>query len=47
MSNLQEVLEIRYEYPVEGYIMVDNLRVVRLHLRNEVRVLIIPLVSSV
>ncbi|EGI57580.1 hypothetical protein G5I_14380 [Acromyrmex echinatior] len=36
MSNLQDLIRIRYEYPMEGYLMVDNEPQVRLQLRDEV-----------
>ncbi|XP_011067007.1 PREDICTED: uncharacterized protein LOC105153699 isoform X2 [Acromyrmex echinatior] len=36
MSNLQDFIRIRYEYPVEGYLMVDNESQVRLQLRKDV-----------
>ncbi|KYQ53636.1 hypothetical protein ALC60_02576 [Trachymyrmex zeteki] len=45
MSNVKNLLEIRYEYPVKGYLMVDNERTRRLCLKNELGVQIIPLVS--
>ncbi|EGI57581.1 hypothetical protein G5I_14381 [Acromyrmex echinatior] len=41
MSNLQDLIRIRYEYPMEGYLM-DNDPQVRLQLRDEVGVQIIP-----
>ncbi|KYQ58962.1 hypothetical protein ALC60_02030 [Trachymyrmex zeteki] len=45
MSNIKDILIIKYEYPVEGYLMVDNEKVRRLYLKNELGVQIIPLVS--
>ncbi|EGI68717.1 hypothetical protein G5I_02592 [Acromyrmex echinatior] len=47
MSNLRDFIRIRYEYPVEGYLMVDNEPQVRLQLRNEVGMQVIPSVNSV
>ncbi|EGI63028.1 hypothetical protein G5I_08612 [Acromyrmex echinatior] len=46
MSNLQDLIKIRYEYLVEEYLMVDNEPQVKLRkqvrLRNEMGVQIIP-----
>ncbi|KYN32544.1 hypothetical protein ALC56_13142 [Trachymyrmex septentrionalis] len=46
MSNLRDLIEIRYENLVEGYLMIDNEPVDRMQLRNELGVQIISSVSS-
>ncbi|XP_018348213.1 PREDICTED: uncharacterized protein LOC108752098 [Trachymyrmex septentrionalis] len=49
MSNLRDLVEIQYEYPVEGVsrFMVDNEPQIRLQLQNEIEVQIIPSVRFI
>ncbi|KYQ51393.1 hypothetical protein ALC60_09503 [Trachymyrmex zeteki] len=45
MSNLRDVLKVQYVYSIRGHLMVDNEPIVRLQLKDELGVRIIPLIS--